>query len=237
MKLLWASVLGLTTATLTAGCGGSLNGSSGSATGGTGVIQSGAGGSGAGGARPGTGGGTGSAGFPGGSLDGGSGFGGGVGGTAGTTGDGGSGCTTTFSGAFSRTIGCNVTIIDPGWNSNQFSIGFLGGPLVGTPYTWSLNVIFPGKLRTGPFDLSSALYGTGDFVLVPGQDPPDLRAPHWIAWTRTDGGPMVGSITLTLTSVGEVTADSPYASPHGTATATMVDTVQGMPDLNQTVVF
>ena len=48
---------------------------------------------------------------------------------------------------------------------------------------------------------------------------------------------MVGSITLTLTSVGEVTADSPYASPHGTATATMVDTVAGMPDLNQTVVF
>ena len=206
-------MLEVTTVALTASCGGSLNGSSG---------------------------GSGSAGFSGGSLDGGGGFGGGAGEPGGTTGDGGSCCTTTFSGAFSLTIGCIVNIGDAGWNINQFSIGFIGGPLVGTPYSWSLNVILPGKPRTATFDLSSALAGTDDVVSLPYSDPPVLGGPRWSAWIGSDGGPIVGSLTLTLTSVGQPTSHGAfytYASPHGTATVTMVDTVQGMPDLNETVVF
>jgi hypothetical protein len=121
---------------LAAGCGGALNGPGG----GSGGDQGGSGVAGARGPTPGTGGfGTGSAGFPGGSFDAGGGFGGGAGGPGGTAGDAGSSCSATFSGAFSQTIGCMVTIGDPGSNINQFSVTFFGGPLVGTPYAWSLN--------------------------------------------------------------------------------------------------
>ena len=149
----------------------------------------------------------------------------------------GSGCTSTFSGAFEGTVdACTVTLsYDAG--ADEFVIAISGNrPTVGKVYTWQGASLFvTGQVRTGVFDQSTALNGV-DEVNVP-------DVPNTAYWEATFGslfGSPEGTLSATITALGATTSldgGAAYESPHGSMNATMVDGVTGMPDLKQTVTF